>query len=107
MGWAGTVVERSKTRLVLEDPRPLHAGLVKGSSDIIGLTRLLITQEMVGARLAVFTGIEAKMPRGRVTSEQEKFIRFVRQFGGIAGVARSPEDAVQIIKAGPDLFLKG
>lgn len=107
MGWAGTVIERTPARLVLENYRPLHAGLVKGSSDMVGLHPVLVTEQMVGSRLAVFTGIEAKTKRGRATKEQENFIRFVRQFGGIAGIARSPDEAVQIIKAGPDLFLKG
>lgn len=107
MAWVGDIVERTSHRLVLENYRPLHAGLCEGSSDTIGLSRVLVTPEMVGSRIAVFTAIEAKTARGRLSPKQQNFIGFVRNFGGIAGMARSPEEAVQIIKAGPDLFLKG
>lgn len=107
MAWVGDIVDRTRTRLVLENYRPLHAGLCEGSSDTIGLSRMLITPDMVGSRVAVFTAIEAKTAKGRVSPKQKNFIGFVQQFGGIAGVARSPEEAVQIIKAGPGIFLKG
>lgn len=107
MAWVGDIVERTRTRLVLENYRPLHAGLCEGSSDTIGLSRVLITPDMVDSRVAVFTAIEAKTAKGRVSPKQQNFIGFVQQFGGIAGVARSPDEAVQIIKAGPGIFLKG
>lgn len=101
MGWVGTIAERTPSRLVLTDYRPFHAGLCEGSSDTIGLARVIVTPDMVGRPVAAFTAIEVKTKTGRVSPQQQKFIGFVRQFGGIAGVARSPEEAVQIIKAGP------
>ena len=95
--WTGDVVERRPDVLVLADPRPLHAGLCKGSSDLIGWRMVRVTEDMVGRHLAVFTAIETKSPRGRVTPEQETFIANLQRAGGIAGVARSVDDARRIV----------
>lgn len=92
--------------MVLRKPRPLRAGLTEGSHDCIGLTPVVITPEMVGSTLAVFTSIEVKTKTGTLRTEQKKWMAFVRGFGGITGVARTPEDATKIIKTGPNLFLK-
>lgn len=100
MGWAGTVVERRGSRVVLEDARPLHAGLVVGGSDIIGLTTITITPEMVGRRVAVFTAVESKDGQGRLSSDQARFLKMVEERGGIAVVARSEEDALRAVGAG-------
>ena len=80
------------------DGRPTKAGLLNGASDLIGWCTVTITPEMVGKTLAVFTAIEVK-DKGRVTPEQENFIAQVKKAGGIAGVARSPEDAVGLFDA--------
>ena len=45
----------------------------------------------------MFTAIEVK-DRGRPTPEQLNFIAQVKAAGGIAGVARSPEEALEIVK---------
>ena len=52
---------------------------------------------MVGRRVAVFAGIEVKAERGRVSDEQRRFVDAVRGAGGIAGIARSPEDAADLL----------
>jgi hypothetical protein len=98
-GWQGRVVSRSMTRITLEHYRPIHFGLAPGSSDLIGPTSILITPEMIGAgrRIAVFTGIEVKTTTGRLTDEQLRFIEMVRSLGGIADVARSAEEAIEIV----------
>jgi len=72
-------------------------GLCIGSSDLIGWTSIEITPEMVGKKVAVFTAVEVKTPTGRATAEQTNFISRVREAGGIAGIARSPEEARNII----------
>jgi len=51
---------------------------------------------MVGQQVAVFTSIEVKTPTGRVRPEQQAWLAVVRGAGGIAGVARSVEDALRI-----------
>lgn len=66
------------------------AGLeTAGASDLIGLTPMVITQEMVGKTVAVFTAIECKepgwsRPASKTEQDQLGFINFVRKFGGIA-----------------------
>jgi len=82
--------------VVIKNARPLHAGLCKGSSDLIGWTPLTITPDMVGKKIAVFTAVEVKTRTGKITTEQQNFIDRVRLDGGIAGVARSTDDAIQI-----------
>jgi len=79
--------------------RPVSFGLCKGSADLIGWRTVTITPEMVGQQVAVFTSIEVKTPIGRVKPEQQQWLDAVQAAGGIAGVARSVEDALQITTA--------
>ena len=72
-------------------------GLVQGSSDLIGWTTVTVTPDMVGRKLALFTAIEVKTKTGRVSESQTNFINRVREAGGLAGVARSVEDARKIL----------
>jgi hypothetical protein len=81
--------------------RPVSFGLAKGSADLIGWTIRTVTPEMVGQQVAVFTSIEVKTATGRVKPEQQQWLDAVQAAGGIAGVARSVEDA-QALTAEPD-----
>jgi hypothetical protein len=76
--------------------RPVSFGLCKGSADLIGWTIRTVTPEMVGQRIAVFTSIEVKTATGRLRPEQQQWLDAVQAAGGIAGVARSVEDALRI-----------
>lgn len=67
-----------------------------GGSDLIGWTPVVVTPDMVGKTLAVFTAVENKTANGRVTEHQLNFIAQVLRGGGFAGIARSPGDAVAI-----------
>jgi hypothetical protein len=78
--------------------RLVRFGLCKGSSDLIGFRPTVITPDMVGQTVAVFTAIEVKTPTGKPTPEQLHFINRVKELGGIAGIARSVEDALAITK---------
>lgn len=69
----------------------------KGGSDLLGWKSVEITPAMVGERVAVFVAIETKVPGGHVLPEQEHFIKVVVEAGGLAGIARSTEDAQDII----------
>jgi len=73
-------------------------GLCPGSSDLIGWTEIEITPEMVGKRMAIFTGLEVKTATGRASEKQKKFIERVIRAGGISGIVRSLEDARRLIK---------
>lgn len=76
--------------------RVVTFGLCEGSSDLIGWRTVTITPDMVGRRLAVFVAIEVK-DKGRPTPEQLAFIEVVLAAGGLAGVARSIEEAQAIL----------
>lgn len=69
-----------------------------GGSDLIGWTPVTVTADMVGQRLAVFTAVECKGPRGRATDAQRNFIEQVQRAGGYAGIARTADEAVAIIQ---------
>ena len=80
----------------LPDPRTgrlVTFGLARGSADLIGWRTVVITRDMVGQRLAVFTSIEVKTPTGRVSPQQQAWLSVVQGAGGIAGIARSVTDA--------------
>ena len=79
--------------------RPVQFGLCKGSADLIGWKRVTVTPEMVGQQVAVFLSIEVKTPTGRLRPEQQQWLDAVQAAGGIAGVARSVEDALRIVTA--------
>lgn len=106
--WLGrdfTVVEG---RLVHGKAYRITYGLGPGSSDLIGPTSIEITSAMVGRRIAVFTAIEAKRPKsagkraGRKRQNQGTFIDVITSLGGIAGVAHSVEEAIEIVNSFKD-----
>ena len=82
-----------------QNGRPVQFGLCKGSADLIGWKRVTITPEMVGTTVAVFVSIEVKTPTGRLRPEQQQWLDAVQAAGGIAGVARSVEDAIGVTGA--------
>ena len=85
----------------LPDPRTgrlVTFGLARGSADLIGWRTVTVTQAMVGTRVAIFTSIEVKTPTGRIRPEQQAWLEAVTHAGGIAGIARSVDDAKLIIK---------
>ena len=88
-------LHRNNTGTLLDrNGRPVQFGLAKGSADLIGWTTRTITPDMVGQRIAVFTSIEVKNATGRLRPDQRQWMEAVQAAGGIAGVARSVEDAV-------------
>jgi hypothetical protein len=76
--------------------RPVTFGLEVGSADLIGWTTRTITPDMVGQQVAVFTSIEVKSATGRLRPEQRQWLEAVQAAGGIAGIARSVEDAARL-----------
>lgn len=98
MGWAGKAVRINATDVLVRDARPLHAGLCEGSSDLIGWKPVLISSAMVGQTLAIFTAIEVKSPKGRLTESQRQFIDAINAAGGIAACVRSIDQALGAIR---------
>lgn len=77
---------------VVRNGRRTQFGLCVGSSDLIGWKPEIVN----GAPFARFLALEVKAPGGRATEEQKNFITAVRRAGGLAGVVRSPDEAVAI-----------
>ena len=86
MGWAGKLVSRTPDILVLHKPRPLHAA-PEGWPDLCGWTEVEITPDMVGQRVAVFTGVEVKVT-GKLSKSQAKFRDIITRMGGIFRVEK-------------------
>lgn len=80
-----------------EDGEKVRTGLCKGSSDLIGWHSIVVTPDMVGRRVAVFTALEVKTEKGRASDEQLNFIEQVKRAGGIAGVVRSEGEALDLL----------
>ena len=72
------------------DGRYFDTGVPKGFSDLFGVR--------IADGRAVF--IEVKTPQGRPTDQQKNFLETMRKNGAIAGVCRSPEEAVQLVTGG-------
>lgn len=78
--------------------RYIEYGLAKGSADLIGLERIVITPAMVGLTIARFLSVEMKTPRGRLTPEQEAWARTIDSLGGTSKVFRDPSEAIEHIR---------
>ena len=75
------------------------------SSDLIGITKIVITPDMVGKTVGVFTAIEVKKeawnPNKKLDSRetaQLAFIKFVLSLGGIAGFCNNVDSLKDIIR---------
>ncbi len=89
----GEVYRAQGGEVIIADPRPLHAGLFKGSGDGVGWRSVVITDDMVGQRFAQFVSVETKVPdTGRMRPEQRTWDQNVRKAGGISIIARHEDD---------------
>ena len=100
LGWVGDVRRLDGGAVLIHGARPLHAGLCEGGADLIGWRTIMVTPDMVGRTLAIFTAIEAKTGKARLSTGQARFIEAVLRAGGIAGVARSVQDAQLLLGQG-------
>ncbi|OJF91176.1 hypothetical protein AX761_22660 [Rhizobium sp. 58] len=103
MGWIGKAfrIERKKMisvnpgDVVVKSARPFHTGF-PGWSDTGGWTPVVVTPEMVGTTIAVYTAVEVK-DKTSLSTEQRAFLLAVKNAGGIAGVAKSEDDLSRIL----------
>lgn len=93
--WTGEVHRLPNGDLLIKKPRPFNTGLPSGFSDLLTVTKVTVTQEMVGEVIGQAGFIEVK-DKGGPTPKQQAFLNAMRANGARAGVARSPEDAVNI-----------
>ena len=92
--WVGQLRSYINGRLELLNARPLEAGFGVGSSDLIGVTRITVTPEMVGKTVAVFTAVEVKVGKDKLSKEQREFLTLVQGWGGIAVECREVPDGL-------------
>jgi hypothetical protein len=83
--------------VTLQHARRIRFGLCPGSADLVGWKSVTITPDMVGKRLAVFASVEVKDGSGRTGFHQEQWRSQVTYAGGLAGIARSIDDASDIL----------
>lgn len=77
----------------------VHYGVASpGGSDLIGWAPVIITEDMIGQHVAVFFAVEIKSENGIASKEQKQFIKVVKEAGGIAGIARSPDEALSLLE---------
>jgi hypothetical protein len=100
MGYVGGREYKAKTDgiikvkagdLVVVNPGKISYG-IEGAGDRIGWTEKVITPEMVGEKVAVFTSIEDKSRTDSIGIEQLIFMLNVIRSGGIAKVYRDLEE---------------
>lgn len=85
--------------VVIKGARYVKYGICNpGGSDLLGFKVVEITQDMVGSKMAQFLVIETKDYKGVATKEQLSFIAMVISKGGLAGVARTKEEALSIFE---------
>jgi hypothetical protein len=85
---AGARVFRNQVgRYQLKDGRWIASGLCVGSADLIGWSKL-----------GKFLSVEIKTQTGQLSKEQTCFLDAVNKSGGIAFVARSKEEALNLLK---------
>jgi len=96
--WTGKKRTRIKNDVIIQDARIIKYGLFPGSGDYIGFIPKTITPDMVGQRVALFVSCEIKTKTGPIQKNQEKWMNFIQENGGIAFVARSPDEAIEGVK---------
>lgn len=84
--WVGRVIHRESGVVTLANAQQITFGLCVGSADLVGVAP--------GGR---FLAVEVKTDKGRPTVEQTRFIEAVCAAGGIAGICRSPKEALELL----------
>ena len=81
MGWAGKSVKKGEM-VIIKNPFPLHC-MPEGWPDITGWETVEITPDMIGQKIAVFSVVEVKTGRLKLSDEQNKFKDLIQRMGGI------------------------
>ncbi len=102
VGHVGTVASRTKSTITLKDSRVQQFGFGAGSADVIGIMPVVITPEMVGKTVGVFTAIETKKPgwsyRGTPHEmDQLNWLNMVKDRGGVGAFVQSSSDLENMI----------
>lgn len=87
--------ELEQQRVMAHGERVIRYGVCNpGGHDLLGWKPVIIQPDQVGKKLAVFTSVETKVGRNRLTPPQVNFRDQVRLAGGIAVESRTIEDTI-------------
>lgn len=89
--------ENGKRYAIIENPRWITFGLIKGSADRIGWKSIVITADMVGKKFAQFLSLEMKAKNGIALDDQVNWHNVIINDGGLSGFARSDDDVKRIM----------
>ena len=92
VAWQGEAATLDNGNVFIERARRIRYGLMNGSSDLIGIRVVTITQDMVGKKIGQFMGVEVKTEKGLEKEAQQKFRYNVLKKKGFCVVSRSVED---------------
>lgn len=99
--WSGKKVSEytkgGKRYAVIENPRWIDFGLIKGSADRIGWLPVKITADMVGQTIARFLSLELKTKTGKPRKEQITWHENVWRDGGLTGFCRNDDDVRRVL----------
>ena len=104
-GWIGKAVFFSKAAkidvypgdVIIRKAKRLHFGLCPGQGDYLGWSVKIVTPQMVGKPVAIFTSVEVKTETGKIREGQIEFSDAVNKAGGIAGIVRDEESAFDLL----------
>lgn len=99
-GWQGEVTRIPKQKAVLiKHPRLITFGVGSaGAADLLGLTTVQITPEMVGQWVALFTSVECKRLKGREAALQKKWAGVMQAAGALHVNAKHRRDVLQMLE---------
>jgi len=80
MGWAGKSVKNGDITAI-KNARPFH-GMPEGWPDLTGWETVVITPDMVGQKIAVFSVVEVKTGSLKLTDKQNRFKELILKMGG-------------------------
>ena len=80
MGWAGKSV-RKDDAIIIKNARPFH-GMPEGWPDLTGWETVVITPDMVGQKIAVFSVVEVKTGSTKLSKKQNQFKELILKMGG-------------------------
>ena len=85
--WTGDVTKLPDGSVLIRNPRPFKTGLPNGFSDVFGFT--------VDCRPFF---METKTPTGVLSGDQLTFLQAMKARGAVAGVARSVDEALDLMR---------
>ena len=99
-GWQGEVKRIPKQKAILiKNPRLITFGVGgEGASDLVGLTVVEVTPDMIGEKIAVFTSVECKTLTGRMLLRQKDWANVMGRAGALYVKAQHCRDVLEMLE---------